>query len=222
MKNIKECFKGFKCLVPFQYNVFDKIINFCSDEAFKKQNLTFKTAKPPIKTYVDHLHGLAQKKIGLILDSHTTNLPKIYIDTFGDLTYEELEALKMIATTIPFLKQFLCDLDEDFRVVRNFDFVENYLVLPQSPQLPEKVQKLFRTFTAEKYEAIKYMLMVQPVIRWSFCSPIFALSPSKELTNIYSQPITLWTLQNCRAMADQNVMTRSAICNGPGLLFGGT
>uniref|UniRef100_A0AC35GLJ0 Uncharacterized protein n=1 Tax=Panagrolaimus sp. PS1159 TaxID=55785 RepID=A0AC35GLJ0_9BILA len=70
------------------------------------------------------------------------------------------------------------------------------------------------------YVAVKYMLAVHPFFQWSFCSPIFAISPSKELTNIYSPSVTLWTLQNCRGMADQNIMTRSAICEGPGLLFG--
>uniref|UniRef100_A0A914XWJ3 Uncharacterized protein n=1 Tax=Panagrolaimus superbus TaxID=310955 RepID=A0A914XWJ3_9BILA len=225
MKKIKECFNGFKCLISSQYNVFDKIINFCSDETFTKFNLTFKPAKRPIKTYIDQMNELAKEKIGPIFDSHTTNIPEKYIYTFGNLTFEEFEAVKMISTTIPFLKQYLCDSglvkEEDVRIVRNFDFVENYLILPESPKLPQKVINIFQTFTAEKYKALKLILMVESILRWSFCSPIFAISPSKELTNIYSQSITLWTLQNCRAMADQNIMTRSAICHGPGLLFGG-
>uniref|UniRef100_A0AC35GKP0 Uncharacterized protein n=1 Tax=Panagrolaimus sp. PS1159 TaxID=55785 RepID=A0AC35GKP0_9BILA len=118
MTNITECFKNHQCLIPSQYNVFDKIINTCSDEAFRMLNLPFHPSKPPITTYIDDLQNLATKKIGPILDSYTTNFPPGVTDTLANMTYEELDALKIIAAAVPYLKQFLCDSEEDQRVLK--------------------------------------------------------------------------------------------------------
>uniref|UniRef100_A0AC35EVI3 Uncharacterized protein n=1 Tax=Panagrolaimus sp. PS1159 TaxID=55785 RepID=A0AC35EVI3_9BILA len=170
-----------------------------SEDIITNAKSSFSSLKTPITTYIDDLQNLATKKIGPILDYYTTKFPPGVTDTLTNLTYEELDALKMIAAAVPYLKQLLCDSEEDQRIAQNIKSVTRYLFLPESPQLPEKIKNSFKTFTPE--------------------IPIFAISPSKELTNIYLPSVTLWTLQNCRSMADQNIMARSAICEGPGLLF---
>uniref|UniRef100_A0AC34FHV5 DNA-directed DNA polymerase n=1 Tax=Panagrolaimus sp. ES5 TaxID=591445 RepID=A0AC34FHV5_9BILA len=203
-----------KCVIPYQYKIIDKIINTCSDAAFTKLNLTFLPSKSPISTYIDDLENLGANKIGLILDSYTEKkLPFKIIEIFGNLTYEEFDALKMIATTDSHLKQILCDSKENSQISKKFESIKNRIALSESPQIPEKIKNIFKIFSVEILEAVKTMLKVHPHFRWSFCSQILAISPSEELTNIYSPAVTKWAIRNCQIMARNHSIYHSAICD---------
>uniref|UniRef100_A0A914QUK8 Uncharacterized protein n=1 Tax=Panagrolaimus davidi TaxID=227884 RepID=A0A914QUK8_9BILA len=174
-----------KCTVQNQYNIFDKIINKCSDETFKKLNITFSPAKPVTTTYIDDLNELGAKKVGPISDSAVS---KENLEIFGNLTYDELDALKITATISPYLKQYICDPKDD---TTNFQFVQMFIATSatvDAPQIPEKIKNLSKTFTQDTYDAVKAVLKVQPHFRWLICSSIFAISDSKEMSTAYSSP----------------------------------
>lgn len=98
------------------------------------------------------------------------------IETFENLTYDDLENIKRIAMENSILEKYLCDSKNEFVT-----------------DISKEIKTLITKFSNDQYNAIKEVLQNNRHFKWFFCSSLYISAVSKRGTKFTDNGTIWWT-----------------------------
>uniref|UniRef100_A0A914PMB4 Uncharacterized protein n=1 Tax=Panagrolaimus davidi TaxID=227884 RepID=A0A914PMB4_9BILA len=193
-QNVKSCLRNYNCLLKFEFDAIDKTLIECRAESFKKLKISLDSddVVENVQTgNIEDIDDLETKMIGPLNDQNFAKLPRNILDTFGNLTFKQLNAIKEIIVIQPFTQHYLCYFPKTItteKIKKNemFHNFSNVGMIPDLfyPGLSMTTKTEFRKLTEDQLKAVKEVLKIHPHFRWFLCSSIFAVTLPKNFTNM--------------------------------------
>uniref|UniRef100_A0AC34FRL1 Uncharacterized protein n=1 Tax=Panagrolaimus sp. ES5 TaxID=591445 RepID=A0AC34FRL1_9BILA len=172
---VRHCLRGHKCLLKLEFDAIDETLNECRIQAFQKLRISLDSddmEKISTKDTVENIDDLATKMIGPLSDKYSTKLSQNIVDTFGNLTYEQLNAIKEVAVIQPYTQNYFCYFPKTI-TLQKLKKAKIFHEFPKISVFPDYylsglsmiTKTEFRKLTEAQFNAVKEVVKIHPHFR---------------------------------------------------------